>query len=352
MKIRERFTFPIVTVSIILLAVFIISGFLSAATNVAGLISKKVTSPPTIDGNASDAAWKNVPELKVQAHDGPEIRIKSVYTSDSLYMLISWDDETESIKKNTWTYDGAEWDRLKEQRIYEGKPTKSDEDRLSIHWPINDSINGFAENGCLVLCHDSGSYAKQESRMFTNSPKEFADQWHWKAARTNPIGYLDDKWLDNKVLTRAQEPDLYSRREAAHHGDDKGEGGLNYSDNKNADGKPKFMPKAIGQNNYFLAKEDAVLIDYLKATFKKGDTLPGYVLARPKGSRGEVDAKGVWKDGHWTLEIGRKLITADKEHDVQFDNLTKAYHFHLAIFDNSGSSIHTRPIEPNSLFFK
>lgn len=339
-------------ISLIISAFFMISGLLLAAMSGENLASIKVASPPKIDGKGNDAVWENTPELKVQAMDGPEISIRSVYTSDSLYMLISWEDETESVKKNMWRYDGTKWGHLKEQRVYEEKPTKSDEDRLSIHWPINDSIVGFAEKGCLMMCHDSGIYAKRESRMFTNGPTESADQWHWKAARTNPIGYLDDKWIDSKVLTKDQEPKLHERREAAHHGDAKGEGGLNYADNKTAEGKPKFMPDLSASNNYFLKKENAIPIDYLKATFKKGDTIPGYILARPKGSRGDVDAKGIWENGRWTLEIGRKLITPDKEHDVQFDDLKKTYHFHIAIFDNSGSNVHTRPLDPNSLLFK
>lgn len=242
MKKKNRYAVPVFTISLIAIISMMISGFLKAATQGDDLVSIEVTSTPRIDGSGNDTVWGNAPELKVQAKDGPEISLRSVYTSDSLYMLISWEDETESIKKNMWVYDGAKWDRLKEQRVYEFKPTKSDEDRLALHWSINNSVKGFAEKGCLITCHDSGKFSKKESRMFTNSPTEFLDEWHWKAARTNPIGYLDDKWMDNKVLTKAQEPDLHDRREAAHHGDAKGEGNLNYSDNKTTDGRPKFMP--------------------------------------------------------------------------------------------------------------
>jgi hypothetical protein len=352
MKKNNRYTVPLVTISVIAIASMMISGFLKAATQGDDLVSQKVISAPRLDGSGSDAVWKNAPEFKVQAKDGPELSFRSVYTSDRVYMLISWLDETESVKKKMWRYDGEKWATLKEQRVYEPKPTNSDEDRLSIHWSINDSIKSFAEKGCLVLCHDSGSFSKRESRMSTDSPTELADQWHWKAARTNPIGYLDDKWMDNKILTAVQESDLHERREAAHHGDAKGEGNLNYADNKTDDGKPKFMHRDSTGSSYFLKKEDVILIDYLKATFKKGDTIPGYVLARPRGSRGDVDAQGVWKDGRWTLEIGRSLVTTDKEHDVQFDDLKKTYYFGIAVFDNDGSNVHTRPLDPVALTFK
>jgi hypothetical protein len=340
-----------VTISLIATAL-VSSGLLLAAGGEGNLISVKVTFSPKLDGSGDDAAWRNAPELKAQAKNGPEISLRSIYTSDSLYMLISWEDETKSVNKNMWIYEGKKWDHLKEQRIYEAKPTNSGEDRLALNWPINDSIKGFAEKGCLLICHDSGRFAKRESRMATNGPAEFADQWHWKAARTNPIRYTDDKWMDHKVLSNAHEPNLKKRREAAQHGDAKGEGNLNYSDNKTKDGKPKFVHNVETTDSYFLKKDDANPIDYSNATFKKGDTIPGYILARPRGSRGDIDTVGVWKDGRWTLEIGRKLVTGDKAHDVQFDDLKNTYYFGIAVFGNDGSNVHTRPLDPIALTFK
>jgi hypothetical protein len=305
MRKRNKATKQVFKIGLIAMALMVSGVLLAATKGVNHLESLEVTSSPNIDGSSSDATWENAPELKVQTKDGPEISLRSVYTADSLYMLISWSDETESIKKNMWVYNGTKWDHLKEQKVYEPEPTKLDEDRLAIHWPINDSIKGFADKGCLLVCHDAGNFSKRESRMFTNSPTEFLDQWHWKAARTNPIGYLDDKWMDNKVLTQAQEPDLHERREAAHHGDAKGDGNLNYSNNKTEDGRPKFWSKDGTVGSLFLRKENSIPIDYSKATFNKGDTIPGYILARPKGSRGDVDAIAVWQQGRWTLEIGR-----------------------------------------------
>ena len=316
------------------------------------LISVKVTLPPKLDGSGGDAAWRNVPEVKVLTKNGPEISLRSIHTSDRLYMLVSWEDATESIKKNMWVHDGTKWDHMKELRVYEVKPTKVGEDRLAFNWPINNSVIAFSEKGCLLICHDSGRFSKRESRMATNSPTEFVDQWHWKAARTNPIGYADDKWMDNKILTEAQAPNLKKRREAAQHGDTKGDGNLNYSDNKTKDGKPKFVHNGGVTGDDFLKKDDATPIDYSKTTFKKGDTIPGYILARPNGSRGEIDAKGVWKDGRWALEIGRKLITEDNVHDVQFDDLKKTYYFGIAVFDNDGTNVHTRALDPIGLMFK
>jgi signal transduction histidine kinase len=69
-------------------------------------------------------------------------------------------------------------------------------------------------------------------------------------------------------------------------------------------------------------------------TLKNGTTVPGFILERPIGSRGDIDAKGVWRDGAWSVELRRKLNTTHED-DVQFDT-TKLYRFGVAISDNTG----------------
>jgi hypothetical protein len=64
----------------------------------------------------------------------------------------------------------------------------------------------------------------------------------------------------------------------------------------------------------------------------------GVVIAPFTGSRGDIEGRAVWKDGMWTLEIKRKLVTAGenaKEQDVQFDDLKKTYYFGVSVFDNT-----------------
>ncbi len=77
-----------------------------------------------------------------------------------------------------------------------------------------------------------------------------------------------------------------------------------------------------------------------------------YVPGNPSGSAADVRAKGVWTDGRWTLEIGRRLVTTDKGHDVQFDDLKKTFYFNIAVFDNDGSNVHTMSLDPTALTFK
>ena len=84
MKKKSRYAVPVFKISLIAIASMMISDFLKAATQEDDLVSLKVTSAPRIDGSGNDSVWANAPEIKVQAKDGPEISLRSVYTSDSL----------------------------------------------------------------------------------------------------------------------------------------------------------------------------------------------------------------------------------------------------------------------------
>ena len=41
-------------------------------------------------------------------------------------------------------------------------------------------------------------------------------------------------------------------------------------------------------------------------------------MSTPEGSRADVRARGIWKDGHWTIEFGRRLDNGHSD-DVRFD---------------------------------
>jgi signal transduction histidine kinase len=65
-----------------------------------------------------------------------------------------------------------------------------------------------------------------------------------------------------------------------------------------------------------------------------GDIVPGYILEKPSGSRGDIDSKGTWSDGRWNVEFKRKLVTGNND-DVEFD-ISNIYRFGIAVMDNTG----------------
>lgn len=309
------------------------------------LESHKVSKAPKVDGKDDDSAWSKAEEIVVEAVDGPEISIKSVYTDDTVYFLLKWEDETESINHNRWVHDGKKWTIKKEFRFEGEEAWEADSDRLAFQWVMNDSIEGFDKKGCRKICHAP----EKEDKMFAKKPGQRTDVWYWISSVTNPLGYADDQYLSNDNVMKKDEADDRKRVHAAHYGDDGQSGFFDHQLNSDGD-KPKWTHKKRKGAKFLIKGSHAPL----SGAFKKGDTVPGYILERPKNSRGDINAKGIYKkdDYLWTLEISRKLITGDKKKDVQFDNTKKPYFFGLAIWDNDELSGHLRVKKPIKLEFE
>jgi hypothetical protein len=79
--------------------------------------------------------------------------------------------------------------------------------------------------------------------------------------------------------------------------------------------------------------------DYGK--FKAGDRLPREVVEKPAGSRGDVEARGVWDRGRWTVETRRTRDTGDKDHDIQFTDAGRPYFFGSAVHDDGDGEEHS-----------
>ena len=282
------------------------------------IAAKKVTDAPTIDGKV-DKIWDGVKATKVTASEGPqgdvEISLKVVYTDKDVFFLFQWPDKTMSLNR-LYEFDGKEW-----------KKVKGSEDRFNVMWDIGNTIKEFPAKGCTVACH------KQDKKVSlkTNAPGERLDVWHWKAQRSNPAGYADDQWLGHEVKKVGDE-------EIARDNDPKTGGG--YADNWDKEAKrPKYTFKEGVKPGSILLKKDAVEIKDGK--FKPGDRLPREVLEKPVGSRGDIEARGVWDKGRWTLELRRARDTGDKEYDVQFTDANRPYYFGISVHDNAGDEDHS-----------
>ena len=291
------------------------------------LIAKKAAKAPVIDGKP-DKSWNKVRPVKIQLTEGKHPKevtaaVKALYTDTDLYLLIRWKDATESYNR-VYEFDGTQWVKR-----------KGNEDRMGIMWDINDNIKDFKVKGCAALCHEDGKYMK------TNGPAERGDVWHWKAQRTNPVGYADDQMLTDVLKKGGEETGRVA---------DAKEGG-SYSKNwDKAAKRPKYRFKDKSRSGARLIKAEAVSISQ-DDTFAKGMILPKEVLAKPVGSRGDIEARGIWKKGTWTLEIKRALKTGHDD-DVQFDP-AKIYSFGVSIFDNTHEKEHATTTDTSyKLIFK
>ncbi|MBD3337130.1 MAG: hypothetical protein GF355_16565 [Candidatus Eisenbacteria bacterium] len=250
------------------------------------------------------------------------------------------------------------------------------EDRLAIAFqiePVGDERGAYAEQGCLVACHPS------ESPAFGRPAQGRLDVWHWLASRTNPVrdlyrdtdnpefpqfdtpGYLDDMVADPSNGLVA-DPGLAAFARNFDPGSTIPTWIYRCEDDVLCEPDDPNRPNAFGErarkNNgvdlRFLWREDRQFDRFPVFTecdtineiplpigsdpryWRRGDTVPGYVLTYPEGSRADVHGKGVWEEKIWTLEVARPLATGDAAFDVQmrseagFEIL-----FTLAIMDNS-----------------
>ncbi len=286
---------------------------------------------PMVDG-AVDPLWLKAPPLVVQAKNGANlptgsttILVRALYTKDTIYFLAQWSDPTNSQRRSPWQMQAnGTWKQLKDPNDKGGDNNLYYEDKASFIWPTSTGISGFDKVGCLATCHVGET--KPYGNMYTPNSGEIGDMWHFKSIRTLPVGQVDDQYLDSTRYNAT------SAREAGRKSDPKTAGG--YADNVNA---AKNGPQYGRANNlpappFYILDSEKVPINASK--YKAGDEVPGIIISPIVGDRGDIKAGAVWKDGVWTLEMSRKLVTNSK-YDVQYSDLTAQYLFGMAIFDNA-----------------
>ena len=258
---------------------------------------------PLLDGVLTPGEWTARP---VTTHAG--VTLNAMADKNYLYVAAQWVDPTESIAKNTWTFNGTAW-------------TKSgDEDRISFVWDMG--LNGTEGANCGTMCHGT--------KMYTATG--FVDNWHWKAARGAILGYSDDQYWDTS-----------DRKNDA--------GTSSFSDNVlTAGGTPTFMAASDpGANAHFLANNASTLALFAAsshvsaeavafntgASFANGATIPGYVLRTPAGDRASVQTSSKWANGMWTVEFRRALVGSPNDFEARPGGSVSFTH---EIFDNVGGT--------------
>ena len=235
---------------LIAFSVVLVSQTVSASQTLSALA---VLDPPEIDGIGSDAAWQHAQTVTTQdAVADIQVELQAVHDGKNLYMKVRFPDETESIEHKSLV-----WNR--ETELYEIGPKR--EDVFVIKWNMQ------------LSAIDLSLSADQDYK---------ADIWYWKAHRTDKLGYADDKYqiYSSKPLKKSWR--LMSKS-----------GRIFYLKRKGDKGKPSY--------------KSMIAVDYL------GDEIPGIKNQKPQGSRADVRAKGIWKDGFWTVEFSRALSTGNSD---------------------------------------
>ncbi|WP_305044096.1 ethylbenzene dehydrogenase-related protein [Geoalkalibacter sp.] len=246
------------------------------------LVAAKVAAAPVIDGAAADAAWASAEELRVRDQVAEvDISLKAVYTAEEIFFLVSYADPEENRLHKPWV-----WNKSLESYV----PGPQREDSFTFKWNMMDrpvDLSNFSDD----------SYR--------------ADVWYWKAGRSDPSGYSDDQThiLSDTPDRRAQE--VTSRS-----------------------GRKRYLVRPPDAGD--AASEPRLVLDY------EGEVVDQFTHRAPTGSRADIKAKGVWKDGRWTIEFARKLDTGHDD-DLRFDPKAGLdYLFGVSIY-----GLYGEPLDPS-----
>lgn len=317
----------------------------------------------------------NTKQLKVQAaYNGEDMIFRSQFPADK-----------PGIHHDYLVFQDGEWVRHGSSAVG-SVPDRLYEDRFTFH--VDDgAVRGFANYGCSVACHsdlrdpfmyaapssdevEANSYyqiiGRSDVRKYIPESRRgdgewwdvawddiratdadfiagmkvagvFLDQWHWRAARGNPLGVSDDAWvLDYR------------------NGDS---GRSSYSTNFDSEtGLPKFMfdPAVVAgaalsfddvtnqrltlEDVYYLGPDTMADFDPDR-DWQEGDAIPRRYLRLPEGSRADITARSVWNDGWWTVELRRKMDTGEPD-DKAFKEF-RSYNLAFAFYTNgTGNRFH------------
>ncbi len=249
--------------------------------------AQRVAKLPEIDGKASDEAWAKAKEWVIKIDkpgeiDNPmkEMWLKVVHDGTSAAFLLVWSDSTKSERHRefVWSEDDGEY-KVDDNLL---------EDSCSVAFPLEGPFN---------------------PDMLAGIPSKW-DVWEWGAFRTAQ-GYAKDKFH------------IYSKTRPEPHRS------MRFSDRNE---EPIYLARPDDEGTPCVKKVDAPPAE------KKTPTLPGWIPEKPTGSAADVQARGSWENGKWSVEFKRKLVTGHKD-DTPFD-LSKPVDFALAVCDQGEKSDH------------
>lgn len=248
------------------------------------LVAARVDQAPVIDGKADEAVWSKA--KAVVTHDPLariDLTVKAVHTEDRLFILATFPDPKENRNHKTMVW-------VTDQERYRTGADR--EDTFVIKWSM--------EPGEIDLSVSADNPYK-------------ADIWYWKSHRTDHAGYADDKSHSYAAIETPKSKPVISKM-----------------------GRRFYLSRPGDRGK--AAYQTIVHSDYV------GKTTGKYRRTVPTGSRADVRAKGVWRDGMWTVEFERKLETGHTD-DVQFDRNRK-YQFGVARFEIAGRPKNPKIEEP------
>ncbi|MEP7216467.1 MAG: ethylbenzene dehydrogenase-related protein [Anaerolineaceae bacterium] len=289
-------------------------------------------SPTSLAGD--DAVWKDarVTTVKTTVIKGSEakgpvdVKMQALNSDTDVWFRFEWAAAQKTTARD-WTFDGTKF-----------KAPSGQQDRLALFWEIKPSTD-FQAKGCAALCHNPET-DKIDKWWMVSPPGSLMDNWQWTAGISNGMNQANDLTLSDIVPA----PTALGVPFVA----DPNTGGGNTANTNDAKDAPKMMQdpaKKPSLGTDYLLVSEAIALDVTK--LKAGDKIPNALLEPFKGSRGDVEAKGVWANGTWTVVFHRKLDTGNVD-DAKFAP-GGSYKFGLGAFVALGDVDHTITTDPYTL---
>ena len=305
-----------------------------------------------------------------------KLGLQIAYDNENVYFRAQWKTRNNNAGEAHpfLRFDGKEWKTYGYPKldsvVQKGEQPGIYEDRFSIM--IDDGgVPGFANQGCWLTCHNGSrdmpnqaskaevqanplymAIKQNDVRKYLPSTRTdamaswdkgksldeiskikaaggFLDLMQWRAHRSNVVGMADDGYVLEYRNSDAGKNPFGSNLDAKTH-------------------QPKFMydVKKVGKKalraedirkmpTALVREQNAVPFDP-NAGWKEGDLIPEYLVSKADASGSAADnkqAKGVWKDGMWTLVWARPLNLANPDDKALKEG--NAYTFAFAVHDDN-----------------
>ncbi|NLX13609.1 MAG: hypothetical protein GXY44_08155 [Phycisphaerales bacterium] len=300
------------------------AGLFLTINNLVNPNPRRVLVVPRVDEVPDDLwnlDWDARRPLRVRLTNGvgfrggvTEMRLRAFHDGEELFVRADWDDEAEQYNLFPWRRTADGWERLTGN-------IENYEDKMSMVFPIEPSTR-FERLGCAHSCHLGGGrvYGYKSSPVLL-------DVWHWKRARTQTVGQVDDQyWTTGDYRERGQAGRRNEPAEA---------GGYEMNAVRGAQ-HPAYLPDPDGPPSPPGVILKDLAIDYspdAAGEIPEGAIIPGLVVAPFVGDRGDVRSLARFAEGRWHLIIRRKLATGSP-YDVRFEPGGE-YPFAAAAFDHT-----------------
>ncbi len=304
-----------------------------------------------------------------------DLKFQVAYDKDDAYFRFQWKtlNDYPGYAHPYLRFDGKEWHQFGypklDEVVQDGEQPGIYECCMSMM--IDDgSVADFQNQGCWVTCHNGErdnpdrpstedvkanplfkALKKKDVRKYLPSTRTdgtswdkgktleeiakikaaggFLDLMQWRAHRSNPVGMADDFYvLEYRNSDAGKNPFSKNVDKKTHQ--------PKYMFDEKVFGKKSVVFEDIRKMPTTLIREKNAVPFDPNAGWKEGDLIPEYIVSREdsKGSAADNNrAKGVWKDGVWTVVWARPLGLANPDDKALKDG--GVYTFGFATHDDN-----------------